>query len=80
MTNKIIIFCFGVFVGAFVASKYPFKEKSDVELAKEKLAEFNLMEEICGRSNVRDKCKYGYCSSELGLTCYSWRRAAYENE
>ena len=85
MKNKVPIFCFGIivgmFVGAFILIKFPSKVGlNNVELAKEKLEEFNRMEEICGKSNVRDKCKYGYCSSEIGLTCNYWRRAAFEAE
>lgn len=82
-----MIFGFGVLIGisvgvSFVA-KNPLKAikpKSDVELAKEKLEEFNRMEEVCGKGNVSDKCNYNYCSSELGLTCYVWRKAAREAE
>lgn len=80
MKNKVIIFLLGVLVGAFVMSKYPFRRKTDVELVKEKLEEFYGIEEICGKGNVRDRCKYGYCNSELGLTCFHWHRAAREAE
>ncbi len=80
ITNKIIIFWIGIFIGAFVVIKFPFKAKSDVELAKEKLEEFYRMEEICGKGNVSDKCNYNYCSAELGLTCFVWHKAAREAE
>jgi len=80
MTNKLIIFCLGIFISAFAILVYPFKQKSDFELVQERLEEFNRIEEICGRGNVKDRCKYGYCSSDIGLTCYSWRKAAYEAE
>lgn len=78
MKNEIIILCLGIivgiFAGAYAITGYPFNTKSDVELAKVKLEEFNQMEEVCGKGNVRDKCSYGYCDSGYGLILLPLKR------
>ena len=79
--NKVVIFCFGVAVGIILSIlSITESDQNNPTYAGRKLEEFKKAEEICGKNNVRDKCRGGICGSEIGFTCYHFRKAIHEKE